>query len=279
MLKMTRSQARGLQSEYPVGEAYGGLAYGAKQDPVTAGVAIGGASIIGGKLQADAAGRAARRAEGTANAQMQMQRELAAAEAARNQPLVDLRNRMIPQMEGYQDVNMADWQQDPRYQASLGAAEEERNRLLGSGWARGMGRSGATLRDLMTFGQSNSNKLYGQVLDDRTALNTRGFGRLSTLAGMGQGGVDANSRTNTTLGNNLSNLAMQNAATQGAAGLAQANAWGGAIQSGVNAFGNYYAQQNSPWASQYGPGSAPMPGAASPYRSSLGVAASQYGYD
>ena len=78
----TRSETRSMSTEHPIGDPFGGAAYGELNDPVTAtAVGIGG-SVVGGVLGGRSAEKAART---QANAQLEAAR--IAAEAARFTPV------------------------------------------------------------------------------------------------------------------------------------------------------------------------------------------------
>jgi len=67
----SRSQTRAMGLHDPIGDPYGGVAYGERNDPVTAAVVVGG-GLVGGMMQGNAAQKAAQ-TQADANAQAQQQ--------------------------------------------------------------------------------------------------------------------------------------------------------------------------------------------------------------
>jgi hypothetical protein len=202
-------------------------------------------SLVGAKLQADAAKKAAGIEAGTQREATALQRRMYEEEVARKEPWRQVGLRALPQLENYAPVSMNGWEADPGYQYRL---QQGLLGVQGGRAAQGQLHSGNTLRALMDYGQNQASQEYGNVYNRRMAENTQGFNRLASLAGIGQTAERDVSQSQQAMGNNISNLMMQGAATQGQSRIAQANAWGGALGGIANAFGNYYAQQNNPWA-------------------------------
>lgn len=120
---------------------------------------------------------------------------------------------------------MGGWQQDPGYQFRM---QEGMKAIQSSAAAKGGLNSGATLKALSNYGQQTAAEEYGNIYN-------REFGRLSTLANIGQ-----NSAAQTgAAAQNYSNAFAQNtqgaANAQAAAGLAQSQQTSGLIGSGITA--------------------------------------------
>jgi hypothetical protein len=219
--------------------------------PFGAAAIIGGGALLGGAIGAGAAGRAADKSAGATRYAADLQAQIAREEAERREPWRQVGLRALPQLESYTPLSMEGWEADPGYQYRL---QQGLLGVQGGRAAQGQLHSGNTLRALMDYGQNQASQEYGNIYNRRRDENTQGFNRLASLAGIGQTAERDISQSQQNMGNNLSNLAMQNAATQGQAGIAQANAWGGAIGGAANAFGNYYARQQNPWMNTAGAG-------------------------
>jgi len=135
---------------------------------------------------------------------------------------------------------------DPGYQFRMneGAKAIER-----SAAARGGLNSGRTMKALANYGQGLASQEYGNAYNRAfgeynnaynrfNADRDRRFGRLSSLAGVGQAAQAGLNQAGQTLGNQAGaygaqagNTAMGNANAQAAAGMAQANAWGNTLSS------------------------------------------------
>lgn len=104
MLKLSRSEIKRLAAEYPVGDPFGGPAYGQKNDPVSAtiGAAVigGGASLIGSSSAADAQENAANTASNT-------QLQLFDKQAAQSQPYRDVGVQGLNTLARYLGLNPA----------------------------------------------------------------------------------------------------------------------------------------------------------------------------
>lgn len=98
---------------------------------------------------------------------------------------------------------MKDWQQDPGYQFRMSEGQKSINNAAA---ARGMGRSGATMKALTEYGQNLASAEYNNVYN-------RQYNRLSALAGFGQGANNQNGSASTNYANQVSNnqIALGNA--------------------------------------------------------------------
>ena len=143
---------------------------------------------------------------------------------ADNKPLVDMRNSVLPQIQGLLS-NPSSIQQDPGYAFQFA----EGQKALNNGAAgRGMTYSGAQGKALQRYGQDYA----GTKLDQ--SLN-----RLTTVAGLGQVGSNSNNAATQNYANNQSGNALQ-------MGNARGSAYGGMAQGVNNALLNIF----DPW--QYG---------------------------
>lgn len=251
---LSRAQTKAMSLDAPIGDPFGGPAYGERNDPVTA--TIGGsaaAGLIGGAMGANAAENAAH-----------MQSEASAAATAEQRRQYDItRSDMAPWMGAGSDAigrirallglgadtggdfgslnrrfTIGDFNADPVNQLGLQFGLDEGSksirRMFG---ANGMGRSGAASKALTRFGTdyagSKAAESRARFLQDQDVT----FNRLSGVAGTGQtattnvSGMGSNMATN--IGNNLTGAAN----ARGAAAIAGANSYaapigqiGGALQ-------------------------------------------------
>lgn len=137
-----------------------------------------------------------------------------------------------------QDPNLLNnYQGDPGYQFRLGEGEKAIN---ASAAARGMGNSGATMKALLKYGQDFASNEYNNAYN-------RTYGRLSSLAGMGQGATQGMAGAAQNYGNAVSSnqIGMGNAI--GAANIAQSNQqsqlFGSLLGAGGMALGGYLGRK------------------------------------
>lgn len=113
----SRSQTRSMGMHDPIGDPFGGPAYGERNDPATAAIATVGGNLIGSQIQGNAAKSAANT---SANAQMEAAR--IAAEAQKFRPVGVTtnfgRSNFTMSPEGY--VTEAGYQLSPELQALFG---------------------------------------------------------------------------------------------------------------------------------------------------------------
>lgn len=199
-------------------------------------VAVAGAAVIGGAIQADSANnaankqaQAANRANAVANQQWQQQR-------LDNEPWRQAGIGALSQMQDpsfQQSFNYQGFQKDPGYQFRM---DEGMKALQASAAAKGSLNSGATLKALTRYGQGVASEEYNNAYNRFTNDQTNRFNRLASLAGLGQ---TANSQT-AAGGQNYANAYAQNqmgaANAASAASIAQGNAINGVIGTGTNLY-------------------------------------------
>lgn len=124
------------------------------------------------------------------------------------------------------DFTSADFQKDPGYdfrmqqgQQALERSAAARGGLMGGGFAKGLARYG------QDYASNEYNNAYNRFNNDRTNR----FNRLSSIAGLGQTANGLNAQAGQNYANNAGSNMMGAANAQGAAGIASANAWGGAL--------------------------------------------------
>lgn len=131
------------------------------------------------------------------------------------------------------DFTTADFQKDPGYEFRMAEGQKALER---SAAARGGLQSGGTLKALSRYGQDYASNEYQNAYNRFNSDRDRRFGRLSSLAGMGQTATNQMGTAGMNLsglaGNyadNVSNIGLGAAKYGGAARMAGAQAWGNAI--------------------------------------------------
>lgn len=170
------------------------------------------------------------------------------------------------------DFTAADFTKDPGYDFRMSEGQKALER---SAAARGGLQSGGTLKALSRYGQDFASNEYGNVYNRFNADRDRRYGRLSTLAGGGQGANASNATGGMNYANNAGSNMMGAANAQGAAGIASANAWGNTL-SGLSKAGMDYASMGGGggggnWMSKWKSNQSPAM-AGSPYGSGGGYA-------
>lgn len=200
-----------------------------------------GLDLIGAKLQADATGRASKRAQQSTDAANRMQAEQFNQVREDNLPLMDLRNALLPTIKdlALQDVSITPQQvmADPAYQFGL----DERQRIMkNNAAARGSINSGYMMKALGRDAQDYGMSRYGDLLNrQETSLGNR-FNRVLGAAGMGQAGVQQTQQAGANYANNVGNNLLNNANFRGAAGLAQSNTWGNLLNKYQDRASSYF---------------------------------------
>lgn len=202
-----------------MGGAIGGTVGGAVMGPLGAlGGAMGSDPMGKGEIDKGFAGQSA--ATRRANEYLDAGRERAVNnqrpwEAAGLSALADMQGE-----DFRRDFTASDFQQDPGYAFRMAEGQKALER---SAAAKGGLQSGGTLKALTRYSQDAASQEYGNAYNRFNADRDRRFGRLSTLAGMGQGAS-----------NNLSNLEMQHATGVGNNMMGLGNAQAGAAVAKAN---------------------------------------------
>lgn len=213
-------------------------------------VAVGGATLVGGiagsVIQGNAASDAAKKqqeAAGQANSLQermfnQQRDDHAGYRAAGNQALSQMAD---PNFQ--RDFTAADFQKDPGYDFRMAEGQKALER---SAAARGGLNSGGTLRSLSRYGQDFASNEYGNAYNRFNQDRDRRFGRLSQIAGMGQGAVNSSAAAGQNYAGQYGNNTMGAANAAGAAGIAGANGWSNTL-SGIGKMGTeLYAMKSQP---------------------------------
>lgn len=193
--------------------------------------AIGASSLIGMAGSASAAGKqrdAANSANQIAREQLEYQKQL-------NKPFHEAGTRALSKMEDpsfQKDFTRADFKTSPGYTFAL---EQGQNAINAMNAATGNAVSGAGLAALSKYNTGMADQSYQQAFNNFQTNTQNKFGRLSNIAGMGQGaagnmGAAAGNYANAAGGNLMSagnagaasDIASANALSRGVTGLAGA---------------------------------------------------------
>jgi hypothetical protein len=139
---------------------------------------------------------------------------------------------------------MQDFNTDPGYQFRM---DQGINALQGRAAAGGGLKSGNTLKALMEYGQNLGSQEYGNAYNRFNTDQSTQFNRMASMAGIGQTANSALQSAGTNYANSVGNLSMNNAANQGNAMLAGANARASGYSAVGNALGNYFGNKQTQW--------------------------------
>jgi hypothetical protein len=206
---------------------------------VTAAVIVGGASLAGGMLQANAAQKSAQTmADANARAQDQL---MATGQQASQQfaPYTQLGQIGVDQLTANapyfahqfnnQDLNA---NLAPNYDFQLQQGQGATN--AASNASGGM-VSGNALKGLQDYTQNYAQGAYQNAFNNYNAQQTNIFNRLSGIAGIGMQGATGTANAQLGVGTNIAQLTQGIGQAQAAGQMGQANAFSGAF----NNIGNY----------------------------------------
>ena len=228
----SRSQTRAMALYEPIGDPYGGVAYGERNDPVTAAVVIGGGIISGGLAASGAKDAANIQAQAGATAQANV---LAAGQQGAQQYLpyqgvgtnaISALNTNMPYLTSQfsnQDLNA---NLAPNYGFMLDVGQ--RANLMNSNATGGAvgGNAGTALN---AFSQNYAQNAYQHAFSNYTANQTNLYNKLSGLTGIGEAGATGAANAMIGTGTNVANIGTGNANAQAAGQIAQGNVYGSAI--------------------------------------------------
>lgn len=138
------------------------------------------------------------------------------------------------------NFNTTDLTNDPIYQAALAQGMQSGTQGINNlAAANGSLNSGATLKALTRFGQSESATLGNDAYNRYNTNNTNTYNRLAGVSGSGQTASNTVGAAGATNTNALSNTAIGLGNSRGASAISQGNS----ISNGVNSISNYYQQQ------------------------------------
>lgn len=201
---------------------------------VAAGVA---GSIAGGVAKADAAKSAASMQQAAGTKALDFEKQQYETQRADQQPWRDAGTGALSKMQDAdysRDFGTADFQQDPGYAFRMAEGQKAIER---SAAARGGLQTGGTLKAISRYGQDFASNEYNNAYNRFNADRDRRFGRLSSIAGMGQHATDMASTAAGNYGNQGAGIIMGNADQQAAARITEGNAYAdiaGGITNSIN---------------------------------------------
>lgn len=251
---LSRAQSRVLAMDQPIGDPYGGPAYGEKNDPVSAMIGVAalsaGSSMLASGEQADAASDAADASASASKYSADIQKEMYDQTREDQTPWLETGQSALEQLaqymgigesngqDGYgsltKDFSMDDYEADPGYAFRLSEGEKALERSASS---RGGLYSGRYLKDLTRFSQDTASQEYGNAYNRYQSNQTNQYNRLASLAGVGQTANNALSDAGSSYANSVGNLTMTDAANQGNLSLAAGNANASGYSGVANALG------------------------------------------
>jgi hypothetical protein len=193
-------------------------------------VGVAGATQIGGALiQSSAAGDAAELSAAAANQANKKSQKYYIAQREDLKPWMQGGLNAFGEMGGEdfkRDFTAGDFQKDPGYEFRMAEGQKALER---SAAARGGLRGGRTLKALSRYGQDFASNEYQNAYNRFNADRDRRFGRLSQLAGYGERATNQLGAARENHMNRYTSNLMGAANSQADAGMAQANAWSGAL--------------------------------------------------
>ena len=234
----SRAQTKAMGMHDPIGDPFGGVAYGEKNDPVTAGIVVGG-TLLGGAMQGNAAQRAAQ-TQADANAAAQAQVLATGREASQlykpyqdlGQTGVNALNANLPYLTSQFSNADLNAQLAPNYAFQLQQGQGATNAASN---ATGGMVGGNALQGLNQFSQNFAQNAYQNAFNNYQAQQTNIFNRLSGIAGIGMQGATGASNALLGTGTNVAQLTQGIGQAQAAGQIGQANAYAG----GINNLSNY----------------------------------------
>ena len=235
----SRSQTRAMGLHDPIGDPFGGVAYGERNDPVTAALAVGGAGLVGSMIQGNASQKAAQtQADANARAQDQL---LATGQQASQQYApytqlgqtgVNALSQNIPYLTNQfsnQDLNA---QLAPNYAFQLQQGQGATNAANN---ATGGMVGGNALKGLQDYTQNFAQGAYQNAFNNYQAQQTNIFNRLSGIADLGRLAATGTANAQLGIGTNIAQLSQGIGQTQAAGQMGQANALAGGVSGAGNA--------------------------------------------
>jgi hypothetical protein len=219
----------------PIGDPFGGIAFGEKNDPITAAVVVGGGiigSTISAKGQRDAASTQAAATQTAQNQVLEAGRE-GAKQYAPYQELgqtgVNALNANLPYLTQQFGPEQLKANLAPNYDFMLkqGQGATIQNANVGGGG------SNVNLANQL-FTQNYAQNAYQQAFNNYQAQQTYIYNRLSGIAGIGMQGATGAANAMIGTGTNVAGLTSGLGNAQAASQIGQANAYAGGINNVSN---------------------------------------------
>jgi hypothetical protein len=201
--------------------------------------AVAAATVVSGKMGADAAGDAASTQADAADRAAQLQYEQYKQTRKDQMPWLEAGksalNKLIPLASDYTPFGMDQFQADPGYSFRM---SEGMKGLERSAAARGGLLSGSMLKGIQRFGQNLASDEYTNAFNRyQTERNAR-LAPLQSLAGVGQTTAQQIGQSGQTMASNVGQTMQAGAAARASGYVGQANALTGALNTGLNYYQN-----------------------------------------
>jgi hypothetical protein len=186
-------------------------------------------ALIGGILGSHAASKAAETQANAAKDANAMQERMYNQQRTDQQPFRDAGISALSQLgnaDFQRDFQASDFQKDPGYDFRM---QEGQKALERSAAARGGIGSGGSLKALSRYGQDYASNEYNNAYNRFNADRDRRFGRLSSIAGVGQGATNQMGAASGNYANQYGANTIGAGDAQAAGIIGKANAWTGAI--------------------------------------------------
>lgn len=218
----------------------------------TAAAILGGA-VLGGAISASGAKSAAKTQAGAAKNAAATELAMFERNAELQEPwrqagigaLSDLTAGTSAGGDFARDFTLADFNQDPGYKFRM---DQGLRGVEASAAARGGLLSGGTGKDLVEHGQNFASNEFGNAYNRFNADRDRRFGRLASLAGIGQTATRDVTNQGAQTAQNIGNYTTQAGNANAAGTIGQANAW----NSTIGTVGNWWQQQRPSQPTDYG---------------------------
>lgn len=214
----------------------------------TAAALIGGASALGGlaggMMQGNAAKDAAAQQSAAADRASKLQYEMYQQSREDQEPWRKAGVQSLSQLSDpdfQRDFTAADFTKDPGYDFRMAEGQKALER---SAAAKGGLQSGGTLKALARYSQDYGSGEYNNAYNRFNSDRDRRFGRLSSIAGMGQNANNSNAQSGMNYANQVGQNYMGAANTSGAAGIAGANGWANSLSGIARAGMDAYSMNN-----------------------------------
>jgi hypothetical protein len=208
------------------------------------------ASLIGGKMQGDAAREAADTAGAASDRAVALQREQYEKQLAMQKPFYDVGVNALPELvkaSKYTPFSMQTFQQDPGYGFRLKEGQQALDR---SAAARGGLISGGALKAAQRYGQEMGSQEYMNAFNRYQTERAARLQPLQSLTGMSQTTANTLGTAGSNMAGNIGNAYMQQGVNQGNALIAGSQA----RASSYGDIAKLYGQTNPNFGSLFGGG-------------------------
>ena len=244
---LSRKETKAWGMDNPIGDPTGGAAYGEYNDPVSA-LVVGGASLIGGAMGANAAKKAAQTQANAIQGQIAEQRRQFDIQNEQLAPYRELGYTALNDITGRKDFLTSQFGPDQyaqyldpsynfRFQQGQRAAQNAMN-------AGGGLLSGNTLRGLTEYGQGAASQEYANAFNRFQTERGNIYNTLASMAGIGQTGQSQANQLASNYMNAQTQLGVGLGQAQAAGQIGQANAISGGLQNAGNMYTLYDLTRN-----------------------------------